>query len=281
LLESETPHYQYHPLFRQFLQHLAREAFNIAELMSLAAQGRRRTLEAWIDGLPEDVVQAAPWLLYWKGVCRLPISPPASRTLFEAAFNLFRSGWDAVGAYLALSGLFDSIAWSFGDYEPFDAALDLLDQVMGELPGFPSLEIEARLTANKLYAIVFKQPWHKDLEKTADRALSIYPEVSDINTKTLLLRCLLLHAVYFGEPQKAETLFDLCRELSRTPDISPLIRISLKNDEANYYRSIAQFQKGRKAVREALDLAAAKLSTLPRRPQNWRATACATEGPAS
>lgn len=296
-LDSETPHYQYQPLFREFLQHLAHEALDAADLIklgtkaaaileedgrpedaiellqkakawpeavqlilrhapNLAAQGRSRTIESWIESLSAEGVQRAPWLLYWQGVGRLPFSPPESHTLFEAAFNLFRTEGDAVGVYLSLSGLFDSIAWTFGDYEPFDVALALLDEVMIEFPDLPSLEIEARLLANKLFAMVFRQPWHKDLKKTADRALSIFPEVSDINITTLLLRCLFLHSIYFGESQTAETLFDLCRGLLQTLDISPLIRISLKNDEANYYRSIAEFQKGRKSVAEALDLAA-------------------------
>jgi len=297
-LESETPHYQYHPLFREFLLHLAREAFNATELMkldtraaaileedgrpedaiallqqakawpeqvqlilrhgpNLAAQGRNRTLAAWIKDLPDELVRAEPWLLYWKGVCRLPFSPPESRALFEAAFNLFRTGRDAHGVYLSLSGVFDSIAWTFGEYGPFDAALDLLEEVTIEFPNLPSIEIEARLLANKLFAIVFRQPWHEDLNETADRAFAIFPDTSNIDIKTLLLRCLFLHSIYFGKPQTAETLFQLCRGLLKTPDLSHLIKIGLKNDEANYYRSIAEFQKGREAVKEALDLASA------------------------
>ena len=223
----------------------------------LVAQGRSRTLEGWIEGLPVDVAQTSPWLLYWRGVCRLPFSPPDSRTLFEAAFNLFRAGRDALGIYLSLSGVFDSIAWTFSDYRPFDAALALLDEVMREYPDFPSVEIEARLLANKLFALVFRQPWHKELTKTAGRALAMVPQISDLNTKTLLLRCLLLHSIYFGEPQKAEMLFDLCRELLHAPHRAPLLWISLKNDEANYYRSRAEFHKGLSAVQEALELASA------------------------
>lgn len=221
----------------------------------LVAQGRSRTLEGWIEGLPVDAVATSPWLLYWRGVCRLPFSPPDSRTLFEAAFSLFRAGRDALGTYLSLSGLFDSIAWTFSDYAPFDAALALLDEVTREYPDFPSVEIEARLLANKLFAMVFRQPWHKELNQTAESALAIVPEISELNTKALLLRCLLLHSIYFGESQKAEMLFDLCRDLLQTPHRSPLIWISLKNDEANYYRSMSEFHKGLRAVQEALELA--------------------------
>ncbi len=295
-LVSEINFYQYHPLFREFLQFMAGEAFSrdvlgqvqkkAAELLEkngrpedavellktvedwpnavrliihhsphLARQGRCKTVENWIKGLPETVIQGEPWLLYRKGVCRTPFSPLDSYELFEKALELFRSRGDSGGIFLSLSGLFDSIAYSFDTYNRFDDALNLLDEVLHKFQEFPSAEIEARLTASKLWAIVFRHPWRQDFKKTAERAHSVLPRISNVNIKTQVLHCLLMHHILLGELQTAWPLLGLFRELLRMSDISPLIAITMKFDESLYHLSMAEFEQCEKCVREALELA--------------------------
>ena len=41
----------------------------------LISQGRYRSLEEWLDSLPNDLVENDPWLLYWKGTSRFPFDP--------------------------------------------------------------------------------------------------------------------------------------------------------------------------------------------------------------
>jgi DNA-binding SARP family transcriptional activator len=222
---------------------------------NLARQGRGKTLDGWIKSLPEAVVQGEPWLVYRKGVCSTSFSPSDSRAFFEEAFKLFRTRRDTAGIFLSLSGLFDSIAFSFDTHKPFDDALTLLDEVLHEFPVFPSHEIEARLTASKLWAIVFRQPWRPDFKKTAERVHSIFPMIRDVNIKMQVLHCLLVHYILLGELKTAWPLFDLFRGLARMPDISPLILITLKFDESLYHLSIAEFQQCGKSVEEGLELA--------------------------
>ena len=40
---------------------------------SMATQGRYQTLESWLNLIPEEAMERAPWLLYWKGVSRFPL----------------------------------------------------------------------------------------------------------------------------------------------------------------------------------------------------------------
>jgi LuxR family maltose regulon positive regulatory protein len=123
-LDAE-PVYQYHDLFREFLQAQARAAFAPAEradvqrraailladagefaaaasLFHKAAdweglaclierqagemlrQGRNQTIEEWLASLPQDRVAEKPWLLYWRGMCRLPSDPGRAREDFDA-----------------------------------------------------------------------------------------------------------------------------------------------------------------------------------------------------
>ena len=296
--ESQVALYQYHPLFREFLQALTRETFAPKDLLQiekeaamileangrtedamelfikvedwpdvvglvlkhtpeLASQGRGQTLEGWIKSLPESIVQEEPWLLYWVGVFRLPLSPSQSHDFFEKAFTLFRARRDTAGIFLSLSGLFDSTIFGFSDFKPLDQTIALLDQVVKEFPFFPSTEIEARLTTSVLVAIVLRQPQHPDFEKRAERALSLLQQTLDFNVKVQTLQALIVDGLFSGEFSKAESALDSLRGLARSPDVTPLLQIVLKVLEAFYYWLTAAFEENQRAVTEGLELSSA------------------------
>ncbi|HYA42368.1 MAG TPA: bacterial transcriptional activator domain-containing protein [Syntrophobacteraceae bacterium] len=149
--------------------------------------------------------------------------------------------------------MFDSITFSASSYKPFDEALALLDDVLKEFPDFPSLEIEARITANRLYAMVLRQQWHPDLEKMVDKALSILPEIADENIKIQVLQA--LAARYLFEGRATRPLPDLFLEVARRPNIPPFFLIFLKILEAIQCMFTAELEDMRTAVEEGLELA--------------------------
>lgn len=53
-------------------------------------QGRGKVLEEWLTSLPEHVLNSRPWLLYWLGICHMPINLTESRIYLEKAFSLFK-----------------------------------------------------------------------------------------------------------------------------------------------------------------------------------------------
>lgn len=218
--------------------------------------GRSGTLDGWIRGLPQATVEAEPWLLYWSGICRLPYAPAEARVFFEKSFGMFRTKRDVPGVFLSLAGLFDCVFYSLGTYQPFDDVLVLLDQVLAEYGSFPSLQIEARLTLCKLYALGFRQPWNPELAKATERARSILPMIADANIRARVIHCLLGQQLLLGEVEKARVFIEMFRGLVRTWDVSPLHRKALKLSEAMYYAWKGEFSESRKVVEEALELAA-------------------------
>ncbi len=223
----------------------------------LVRHGRGQTLEGWVRRLPESVVEGEPWLLYWFGVCRLPFSPPQSRDLFEKAFNIFRRKRDIVGTFLSLSGLFELTIFSPDDFRPFDRAIALLDEILQEFEAFPSMEIEARLATNMLYAMTLRQPDHPKIETWTERVASLSQKTPDINVKALAVHALFFRYLLSGELSKAETVLDACRDLGRSPNVTPLFSISFKDLDAFYCWLTASFEENRRAVEEGLDLSSA------------------------
>ena len=219
----------------------------------LARQGRSKTLEGWIAGLPEAVVQAEPWLLYWAGACRLLYSPSESHALFEQAFKLFRARSDPNGIFTALSGLFDSTTFSAESYKPYDETLALLDEVLTEFSDFPSFETRAQITAGRLMAMVLRQPWRPEIEKTVEQALSILPKITHENLKIQMLQALASRYLFLG--QISGPLSDIFQEMVRSPGAPPFLRIFLKVLQAINCIYCAEFDVMRKAVEEGLELA--------------------------
>jgi DNA-binding SARP family transcriptional activator len=294
--ESHTVFYQYHPLFREFLQAQAEKNFapdelseierrasailagngqieDATELMTktgnwpalvplilqnapaLISQGRNQTLDAWIGALPQSLGEGNPWLLYWKGVCRLPFSPPESGEIFKRAFELFRTWREAAGVFLSLAGLFDSTTYGMGDFKAYDRWIDLLKEVRSEYETYPSEEIEARLTASVTFAIIARQPEQPKFEEWIERALALVKRGSDISVKTRTLQSLASYWLFTGDLSKAARVIDSFQEVAQSPGIPPLLVILRKNLETMYYFMSASFEECQEAAKEGLDLA--------------------------
>ena len=72
-------------------------------------QGRHHPLQEWLESLPATMLEANPWLSYWKGLSILPFSPAQARLTFEKTFAGFQAGGDTIGAILAASGMVNAI----------------------------------------------------------------------------------------------------------------------------------------------------------------------------
>jgi LuxR family transcriptional regulator, maltose regulon positive regulatory protein len=295
--EARPTFFQYHPLFREFLQtqgrkrlasdelsdieHLAASVLeangqveDAAELLAkgdhwadlvrliiehgpaLISQGRNQTLDGWLGHLPYTLLEESPWLLYWKAVCRLPFSPSESGDTFEKAFSLFRARRNAGGVFFSLSGLFDSTTFGLGDFKAYDRCIDLLQQVENEYKAYPSEEIEARLLASVMFAIIARQPGHPKIEEWRERALSVAGKGSDPWVKALTLQALASYWLFAGDMPKAAMIVDLFHEAAQSSNFHPLHVILLKDVEAWYSWMSGSFEECRRAATQGLDLAA-------------------------
>ncbi len=104
-------------------------------------QGRYGTLEKWIDGVPPDILESSPWLLYWKGACRMPFEPPRSLHFFERAFDLFSRDGDETGGLLSWSGAVEALMFTWDDLNPLDRWIDWLDDRQRRNRSFPPLRL--------------------------------------------------------------------------------------------------------------------------------------------
>jgi hypothetical protein len=185
---------------------------------TFASQARFQTIETLIDLLPTSVTDSLPWLLYWRGACRLPYAvkqggdlPPGDelRHLFIQALSRFEQAEDQVGCYLALAGILESIWMELNDFSQLDPWIAKYDQLCRKWGLEHPPEVMPWLIPAYLSALVTRQPTHPTIQiwqKRGTECLKLYPGA------TVAIRILVpmtFLSILQGELAKTEHLMNL------------------------------------------------------------------------
>jgi len=200
----------------------------------MITQGRNKTLEEWIKQMPEAVVDEAPWLLYWLGVCRLPFNPANARKDFEKVFELFQAQQDNMGMLISLSSIMNCAAYEGGSLFFLDkwimAAETIPLESMTSLPA----DIKAHVIGGILNAFFLRQPEHPDIGVWVERTFQALGSTTDVN---LRIQGGLFLAVYFfwtGNFKKAAYVMNIFREAEGAKGATALTQINILLTEAIY-----------------------------------------------
>ncbi|MCJ7493259.1 MAG: hypothetical protein MUP68_03350, partial [Deltaproteobacteria bacterium] len=222
----------------------------------MVAQGRFRPLEDWLNGLPMEIMESNPWLLYWMGACQLPFTPSQSQTYFEKAFELFKNGEDVAGIFLAWAGVVASILSGFEDFKPLDQWISTLDKLRHDFKVFPSEQIRTVVASSMFQALVRRQPHHPEIEDWAQQTFESAEGHENVSVKIQTLIPLAIYRMYIGDTRKTLLAIHQIRQLSQSPDAPPLALLAARFTEAMYYHlSEGSHEKCLHAVSDALELA--------------------------
>jgi tetratricopeptide (TPR) repeat protein len=199
---------------------------------SLVAQGRYQTLLEWLGALPKEVLDADPWLLYWKGVCLMPFSPAESRAHFEEALHSFDARREAPGVFRSWAGVVESIITPTENFSPLDGCISLLPRLLEKYGGLPSGEIGDEVTCIMYRALSLRQYPRAAVELWTPRAITVAQTTTDRRLKILLNLGFLVCFQITEDTREAGRMFASLREMLRQPDATPLMRLSVDMVEA-------------------------------------------------
>ncbi len=224
---------------------------------TMLAQGRGETLEQWLEALPPRRLQNSPWMLYWLASCRIPFAPRESRRLFEQAYELFLAAdeRDLTGVLSALTGAMYAILNDLDDMTLLDRWIAEALELTSKIEEFPSLEVEARVTAYTFMSMVFRQPSHPEIEAWGERTAALMH--ADLSPKLLAEVTLTVTAatVWTGRFHHTEAALQGMRELLERPDIPLVMHATLHNIEAMYYALTGDYDACMSAVATGIELA--------------------------
>lgn len=220
---GQTPTYQYHALFQQFLRSQALTCFETEELRrlkteaaslleeeqpeaalvlyfeaagwddaariivdtapKLIAQGRWQTLQEWVLMLPEDNVRANPFVRYWLGCSKVLVDPVAARPVLEDAFQTFVKTGNELWQILCGAAILEAICYEFSNFPEIDRWLDHIAPLLAKKPGLPTVEDELRLHSAIVMGATIRAPEHPLLAHSVARVEELLMQPFDANLK--------------------------------------------------------------------------------------------------
>lgn len=228
-----------------------------ASAETMLAHGRGETLEQWLEELPPARLRKLPWMLYWLASCRLPMAPRESRRLFESAYELFYAAAerDMTGLYSALAGVMYAILNDLDDLTLLDRWITEVLALTEQVPEFPSVAVEARVTCYTFMSLVFRQPAHPEIEKWGERTAALLE--ADLTPKQLaeVTTTIAAAGIWTGRFHHAEAAIQSLHALLARPGIPLVMRATLYNVETMYYSLTGNFDECMAVVDKGIALA--------------------------
>jgi LuxR family maltose regulon positive regulatory protein len=235
------------------IEGLTRIIRNRAE--SLVGQGRYQTLLKWLYFLPEEVLSNDPWLLYWKGICRLPFNPMESRVCFEQAFAQFKSE-KSPGAFLAWAGIVESIMYGNEGLSLLDGWFPVIEGLLKQFKGFPSeYAVETNVGCTMIRALALRRPAGFHMKKWVDRLQELSEIITDTPTKIRVLTNLACYQYSEGNFRLLEVTLNSLGVLMVHADVPPLTRLTVDWIKAAYFNAMSLHDRCEEAVSGGLELA--------------------------
>ena len=222
----------------------------------LLHQQRFVLLAQWLTELPQDVLNASPWLLYWMGDCRRPFNQQESTTFFTAAHAGFTKQKESLGMLLSASGALLSIITEWDDFQSLDPWIATLDTLVKKTKKFPSVEAEGMVVLAMLGALLFRMPLHPTIQKWEAHADRLFRD----NTIDISLRMdignILVHWHYWrGDLAAASQTTEMISSLIANGCPATLPKLLSMMNHAIHAWHVANFDQALATVDQALELA--------------------------
>jgi len=229
--------------------------FIIDHARSILKQGRHRSLEQWLSGIPEDVLHASPWLLFWLGMSLLPLNPPRSMGYFEEAYDQFKEINDVSGFFMAWSGMANVIAFGFSGAAKFDELIRDFEEQREAFDVLPSTEIRARVAGGMFGILALRQPEHPEAYAWAELALDLASKNGDIEAIVQNLLGRIYARLATGKLNQAADDIKSLRAIMGKQTISDMGQLVIKRSEAMLYGTALMHQQCLHAVDSGLEFA--------------------------
>jgi DNA-binding SARP family transcriptional activator len=190
----------------------------------LLAQGRFLTVALALARLPEQALDASPWLRYWLGVAHAMTDPERARGELSRAYDEFVEAEDRTGQALAIAAVMDTYFAEVNFTPPLDPWIDAAERLVAsdvplEGPG------ELRFWSGLLAALAQRSPAHALGRLASKRVEQLLPGVANAGERLATATRLVQWANAVGDSVLARRITSEHEPLWASPDATPLTRI--------------------------------------------------------
>jgi LuxR family transcriptional regulator, maltose regulon positive regulatory protein len=228
----------------------------LSQASPLIAQGRHRTLQAWLNILPPSVCDKKPMLTFYQGVIRLPTEPLKARKYFSKAFARFVDEEDLAGSvtswsflvetfYIARGSVHDLGSWVKEGERLFELSQNRVDPLIG-----------ARLACGMLSALTFGEPDPGQWDVWLKRCKKALFDCPDLSQQLKMVNIIVLTSFLQGEMNQVAIIIEQLRSRPQLADFSPLSRVNLHMMECLFFMLTGEVRKCRVNAKKALKVCA-------------------------
>ena len=221
----------------------------------LVAEGRHKSLGAWLNALPAELVEGDAALSRWSGAALLPDDPEAALSHFQRAYRLALDGQDKALVVYSWAGMVDAIFQGFRDFTRLDAAFDEFEQHVEQHLDCLPLADRGRVIATGFLALAFRRPNHPKMVLWT-RLLGVMSRlVPDRLVRNLLRMQLSTSYLWRGELECAHDIVRRFAPPNHELDSDPFIAIIAALTRSAYYLHSGEHDACVAAAESGLDTA--------------------------
>ncbi|MBI5043846.1 MAG: hypothetical protein HZC10_08500, partial [Nitrospirae bacterium] len=199
----------------------------LSQAQGMIAEGRNKTLEEWINHIPQAILNESPWLLCYLGACRLPFNPANARKDFEKAYELFQAQQDNMGMLISLSSIMNCAVYEGNEFYFLDKWIKAAEAIpLESITSLPA-DIKVQIVTGILHALLSRQPDHPDIGLWVEQTLQSVESTADVN---LQIQGGLFLAIYFfwtGNFKKAAYVMNIFREAEGAKGATAFTQINI------------------------------------------------------
>jgi LuxR family maltose regulon positive regulatory protein len=219
---------------------------------TLLAQGRHRSLLAWLESFPEQVTAGNPWLLYWRGVSLLPVDAVEAERRSEEAYRIFKKENNAAGLALSWASAVMAVTNQHYSFRRLDRWIEELDEVLKHSEAWASTDIEMQVTIAVVVVLSVRPQAHGALPEWEKRAHLLLQRSPDTNHRIMLGSHFVHSYVFTGELPKAAVIVDIVRPLLTRQEVTPLAMMWWTVIEAVYRWLVGAADRSLELIEKAM-----------------------------
>lgn len=202
----------------------------------MLAEGRWRSVLAFLDRMPSACVEASAGLRYWRGLGRQHINPLEAREDLRLAAQALAQAGDPVGEALALAALSQiDLAMDHRQSDWADAAARL-DRAVASVRVWPSSHQEATVLAAWMFTMQHLNPSHPAIRRIALRVADLAETGENTGARAHCAVQALLFLVTVGDFDRTRRLMGILGRTANAPTTSVPDRVLILT-----YLALAQY----------------------------------------
>ena len=220
----------------------------LSKAPALVSHGRTHMLNGWIDGFPADQMHARPWLLFWKGICRMHICPGEGKTLFIQAYEAFVANKDLPGRIFSWSALIQVFLMARDTFLDLEQWLNQGQYLETLIPENTEYDLLGRFYASFLFCLSLSNQGHPEFFRIQKRCEHLLSLCTDTQVLDALGSYLSMSYVWMGQTNRMGILLKLSKPMMMHPDAPPVTKVNYLAVSSFYYIMVGDWDNARDTI---------------------------------